>query len=52
MKKYRAYMVGPGGHVRKRDLRCNDEAEAFELVSPLWLALLLEAPDRIGRWPR
>jgi hypothetical protein len=35
MKKYRAYMVGPDGHVRERDLRCSDEVEAFELVSQL-----------------
>ena len=35
MKKYRVYMVGLDGHVRERDLRCSDEAEAFELVSQL-----------------
>jgi len=35
MKKYRAYMVGPDGHIWERDLRCSDEVEAFELVSQL-----------------
>ena len=35
MKKYRVYMVGLDGHFRERDLRCSDEAEAFEIVSQL-----------------
>ena len=36
MQEYRAYIVGPDGHVQKRvDLRCNDVAEAFELAKQL-----------------
>jgi hypothetical protein len=30
MQEYRAYIMGPDGHVHKRvDLRCSDESEAI-----------------------
>ena len=36
MQEYRAYIMGPDGHVQKRvDLRCNDEDEAIELAKQL-----------------
>jgi hypothetical protein len=36
MQEYRAYIMGPDGHVQKRvDLRCNDENEAIELTKKL-----------------
>ena len=36
MQEYRAYIVGPDGHVQKRvDLRCNDGDEAIELARQL-----------------
>ena len=35
MQEYRAYIMGPDGHVQKRvDLRCNDENEAIEVTNP------------------
>ena len=36
MQEYRAYIMGPDGHVQKRvDLRCGDEDEAIELAEQL-----------------
>ena len=36
MQEYRAYIMGPAGHVRSRvDLRCNDDDEAFRLAQQL-----------------
>jgi hypothetical protein len=36
MQEYRAYIMGPDGHVQSRvDLQCNDVAEAFELAKQL-----------------
>ena len=36
MQEYRAYIIGPDGHVQSRvDLRCKDVAEAFELAKQL-----------------
>ena len=36
MQEYRAYIIGPDGHVQSRvDLRCKDVAEAFEQAKQL-----------------
>ena len=36
MHEYRAYIIGPDGHVQSRvDLRCKDVAEAFEQAKQL-----------------
>ena len=36
MQEYRAYIMGPDGHVQKRvDLRCSDESEAIERAKQL-----------------
>ena len=36
MQEYRAYIMGPDGHVQNRvDLRCNDEDEAVGLARQL-----------------
>jgi hypothetical protein len=36
MQEYRAYIIGPDGHVQKRvDPRCYDEDEAIELAEQL-----------------
>jgi hypothetical protein len=36
MQEYRAYIMGPDGHVHKRvDLRCSDESEAIERAKQL-----------------
>ena len=36
MKEYRAYIMGPDGHVQSRvDLRCNDKDEAVGLAKQL-----------------
>jgi hypothetical protein len=36
MQEYRAYIMGPDGHIQSRvDLRCKDVAEAFELAKQL-----------------
>ena len=36
MQEYRAYIIGPDGHVQKRvDLRCNDVVEAIGLARQL-----------------
>jgi len=36
MQEYRAYIMGPDGHVHKRvDLRCSDESEAIVRAKPL-----------------
>jgi hypothetical protein len=36
MQDYRAYIMGPNGHVQNRvDLRCNDESEAIRLARQL-----------------
>jgi hypothetical protein len=36
MQEYRAYIIGPDGHVESRvDLRCADVAEAFERAKQL-----------------
>jgi hypothetical protein len=36
MSDYRAYIMGPDGHVQNRvDLLCNDEAEAIRLAKQL-----------------
>ena len=37
MQDYRAYFVGPDGHVQNRvDLRCADDAEAIRLAKQLF----------------
>ena len=37
MQEYRAYFVGPDGHVQNRvDLRCADDAEASRLAKQLF----------------
>ena len=37
MQEYRAYFVGPDGHVQNRvDLRCADDAEAIRLAKQLF----------------
>jgi hypothetical protein len=37
MQDYRAFFVGPDGHVQNRvDLRCADDAEAIRLVKQLF----------------
>jgi hypothetical protein len=37
MQEYRAYLVGPDGHVQNRvDLRCADDAEASRLAKQLF----------------
>ena len=36
MQEYRAYVMGPDGHVQSRaDIRCDDEAEAIRLAKQL-----------------
>jgi len=36
MQEFRAYIMGPDGHVHKRvDLRCSDESEAIERAKQL-----------------
>jgi hypothetical protein len=36
MQGYRAYLIGPDGHVQKRvDLHCQDEAEAVSQAKQL-----------------
>ena len=36
MQEYRAYIMGPDGHVQSRvDLRCKDESEAIERAQQL-----------------
>ena len=36
MQEYRAYIMGPDGHVQSRvDLRCSDESEAIERAKQL-----------------
>ena len=36
MQEYRAYLMGPNGHVQSRvDIRCDDEAEAIRLARQL-----------------
>ena len=36
MQEYRAFIMGPDGHVQGRvDLRCNDESEAIGLARQL-----------------
>jgi hypothetical protein len=36
MQEYRAFIMGPDGHVQHRvDLRCNDESEAIGLARQL-----------------
>ena len=36
MQDYRAYIMGPDGHVQSRvDIRCDDEAEAIRLAKQL-----------------
>jgi hypothetical protein len=36
MQDYRAYILGPDGHVQSRvDIRCDDEAEAIKLAKQL-----------------
>ena len=36
MQEYRAYIMGPDGHVQSRvDIRCDDEAEAIRLAKQL-----------------
>lgn len=36
MQEYRAFIMGPDGHVQNRvDLRCNDESEAIGLARQL-----------------
>ena len=36
MQEYRAYIMGPDGHVQSRiDIRCDDEAEAIRLAQQL-----------------
>lgn len=36
MEGYRAYILGPDGHVQDRvDIECNDEAEAIRLTKQL-----------------
>jgi hypothetical protein len=36
MQDYRAYIMGPDGHVQNRvDLRCNNESEAIRLARQL-----------------
>jgi len=36
MKDYRAYIMGPDGHVQSRvDLRCADDVEAIKLAKQL-----------------
>ena len=36
MQEYRAYIMGPNGHVQNRvDLRCHDDVEALRLAEQL-----------------
>jgi len=36
MQEYRAYIMGPNGHVQNRvDLRCHDDLEALKLAKQL-----------------
>jgi hypothetical protein len=36
MKDYRAYIMGPDGHVQNRvDLRCEDDVEAIKIAKQL-----------------
>ena len=47
MQEYRAYIVGPDGHVQNRiDLRCADDAEAIRLAKQL----LMVATWSYGNW--
>jgi hypothetical protein len=44
MQEYRAYFVGPDGHVENRvDLRCADDAEAIRLAKQLFDGRDMEA---------
>jgi hypothetical protein len=43
MQEYRAFILGPDGHVKNRvDLRCADEAEAIRLAKQLVAELDVE----------